>query len=152
MRIRTATAKELDAIAGPYRAELKIKKVKRAKKPKPVGERDLVNVLLRSLKINTPYPFYIFVDRDSGQERHTKSGWDFLLAARGLVRFVEAKKEMNSLTTFQQVTKREIEHAECKCLTLRFVNVRSLTDFDVLFEGGKVFRGTSIQVKDIFSV
>ncbi|MBK7363051.1 MAG: hypothetical protein IPJ01_12210 [Micavibrio sp.] len=89
------------------------------KKNKP-GERDFVNKLLRAVENNTVEPVFIFVDRDSGQERHTKSGFDFLILWRGQVVFVEAKSHKGVLSDYQKLTAAKIAAANGHCLAIHF--------------------------------
>lgn len=148
--LRAATAKELSKGGSVFIDDRRITKNEAkkifGKKLKPFDaprkrkvkklptERELVNVLLREIKINTPYPVYIFIDRDSGQMRNTKSGWDFLLSAKGFTYFCEAKIENAPLRPFQILTKREIDFAATPYFTVRFKNIKSLFDCDIFIE------------------
>lgn len=164
--MRAATAKELSKGNSTFVEDRRVTKAEAkkifGKKLKPFDERkkrkvkklpterELVNTLLRQIKINTPFPVYIFVDRDSGQVRNTKSGWDFLISAKGLTFFCEAKIENAPLRPFQALTKREIDFAGSSFFTVRFKDVKSLTDCvvsvtypDAWGEYAKVFRMAS---------
>jgi len=89
-------------------------------KKKLLNERQLVNLLVKALKKNSP-GIYIHVDRDSGNMRHTSSGWDFLAAMNGRVVFCECKvSKTNSgkLTDWQKYTRLEIQRGKNKFLVL----------------------------------
>lgn len=88
------------------------------KKKKPT-ERELVNRLIKAIKANTREPVYVFVDRDSGVQRHTKSGWDFCLTWKGRTVFIEAKVKTKQ-SDFQKLTQKEIEAAGGTYLLLHF--------------------------------
>lgn len=90
------------------------------KAEKKVNERDAVNRLTAAIVRNTPGA-YVYVDRDAGGPRHTRSGWDFLVAHHGRVAFVEAKVgDETKLTDWQQYTQREVASAGCPYHTIRF--------------------------------
>ncbi len=88
-------------------------------KKKPLKERQLVNLLVKALKKNSP-GIYIHVDRDSGAMRHTSSGWDFLAAMNGKVVFCECKIENGKLTDWQKLVRTELTLAKVPHEVLRF--------------------------------
>lgn len=83
-------------------------------------ERAHVNTLIKAMQKNSPEPFYVFIDRDAGAQRHTSSGWDFLLAYKGRVVFVEAKEENGKLSDWQEFTQKLIVTVETRYAVLRF--------------------------------
>lgn len=85
-------------------------------------ERGHVNALIKAMQKNSPEPFYVFIDRDAGAQRHTSSGWDFLLAYKGRVVFVEAKEENGKLSTWQELTQAQIRATGTRYVVLRFWN------------------------------
>lgn len=89
-------------------------------KPKDVRERTAVNDLIKSLKKKKKSDVYIFVDRDAGEIRHTKSGWDFLIARGPYCVFVEAKVGAGKLEEYQEFTRVEIKAAGGRYLVARF--------------------------------
>lgn len=89
------------------------------KTKKPLNERQLVNLLIKALKKNSP-GIYIHVDRDSGNMRHTSSGWDFLAVWNGRTVFCECKIGKGKLTDWQKLTQLEIQKAKGKYKVLRF--------------------------------
>lgn len=89
-------------------------------KKKLLNERQLVNLLIKALKKNSP-GIYIHVDRDSGNMRHTSSGWDFLAVWEGRTVFCECKIGNGKLTDWQQLTETEIGLAGGDFKVLRFV-------------------------------
>ena len=89
------------------------------KTPKHLTERALVNKLIKALQANS-HRVYVHVDRDSGSQRHTSSGWDFLLAADGRVVFCEAKKENGNLSDWQKFTAAQIIAARSRFVVVRF--------------------------------
>lgn len=93
---------------------------KRPKKQKSGGERERVNLLLAALKKNAASPLFIFVDRDSGVERHTRSGFDFCLTYKGQTVFVEAKSDKGKLSPFQELTRRQVDNAGGRFIVCRF--------------------------------
>lgn len=93
---------------------------------KPALERPCVNKLVAAIRINSP-PVYIHIDRDSGSERHTSSGWDFQMSRQGLVMYIEAKMENKPLTSWQKFTRAEVEAAGSPYKVVRF------------YEGGTFF-------------
>ncbi len=119
-------------------------------KPKDVPERTAVNALIKSLKKKKKSDVYIFVDRDSGSQRHTSSGWDFLIARGPYCVFVEAKVGPGKLTEYQELTRLEVKAAGGRYIVARFsedgervsidarparaVSAVTLADF---FRGGK---------------
>lgn len=105
--------------------------MKPRRKQTPLNERALTNVLLRELQKSTLGAVYAFVDRDTGAERHTRSGFDFLLVFRGKVLFCEAKRENALLTPYQTETKMRIEIAQGKYAVVRYRNIKSLSDFEI---------------------
>jgi len=115
-----------------------------------VAERAAVNQLIKALKKKKQSDVYIFVDRDAGGQRHTSSGWDFLIVRGPYCAFVEAKVGPGKLTEYQEFTRAEVKAAGGRYLIARFsedglrvaVDARpsrlvsdiSLADF---FRGGK---------------
>lgn len=89
------------------------------KTPKNLTERALVNKLIKALQANS-HRVYIHVDRDSGSQRHTSSGWDFLFASDGRVVFVEAKTEKGKLSEWQDFTRAQITAARSKFVVVHF--------------------------------
>ena len=89
------------------------------KTPKNLTERTLVNKLIKAIQANS-HRVYIHVDRDSGSQRHTSSGWDFLLAADGWVVFVEAKTEKGKLSEWQDFTRAQIIAARSDYIVVHF--------------------------------
>lgn len=83
-------------------------------------ERALVNLLIKSIVANSPCQVYTHVDRDSGSERHTSSGWDFLLARGGLVVFCEAKMEKGKLSDWQNYVAAAVSASGGHYLVVRF--------------------------------
>lgn len=83
------------------------------KKSKPLNERQLVNLFIKALKKNSP-GIYVHVDRDSGNMRHTASGWDFLAIWEGKTVFCECKIAKGKLTDWQKLTRVEIQKAKGK--------------------------------------
>lgn len=61
---------------------------------------------------------YIFVDKDS-PDRRFASGWDFVIACRGKVCFVEAKRDKGALSDFQKLTREEARRAGVRFCVLR---------------------------------
>lgn len=84
------------------------------------SERSAVNNLINAVKRKKKSDVYIFVDRDSGQERHTSSGWDFLIARGPYCVFVEAKVGAGKLTEYQEFTRAEVKAAGGRYVVLRF--------------------------------
>jgi hypothetical protein len=82
-------------------------------------ERALVNKLTKAILKNSPKT-YIHIDRDSGSQRHTSSGFDFLLALHNRVVFCEAKIEKKSLSTWQEFTKAQVTAADVAYRVIRF--------------------------------
>jgi hypothetical protein len=107
---------------------------KRWPRKKLPDERALVNALIQQMKINTPYNFYYFIDRDSGQVRNTKSPWDFHLMRNGITKYYEAKVEDGELRPHQRLSRKEITLAGGYYGVPRFRNVKSLLDCDVYLE------------------
>lgn len=68
------------------------------------NERAHVNALIKAIQHNSSGT-YVYIDRDAGSQRHTSSGWDFLLAWNGRVAFCEAKEENAKLTDWQELTR-----------------------------------------------
>ena len=116
-----------------------------------VAERAAVNELIKVLKKQKKSDIYVFIDRDAGGQRHTSSGWDFLICRGPYCAFVEAKVGPGKLTEYQEFTRAEVKAAGGRYLIARFsedgqrvsidaqpprlVSAASLTDF---FRGGKV--------------
>lgn len=94
-------------------------KVKRNKSGK-AAERPAVNKLIDTLRKKKKSDVYIFVDRDSGSERHTSSGWDFLIVRGPYCVFVEAKVGAGRLTEYQEFTRAEVKAAGGRYVVLRF--------------------------------
>ena len=101
--------------------------IKSKRKRNPLDERKLVNLLLAALKKTGV--FYSFVDRDSGQMRHTQSGFDFFLAFGGRVVLYEAKIEKGKLSDFQKYTEKMAGFSGTPYKVLRFFDVKKTTDF-----------------------
>lgn len=89
-------------------------------KPRDVLERNAVNHLIKILKKKKKSDVYFFVDRDSGQMRHTSSGWDFLIARGPYCVFVEAKVGPGKLTEYQEFTRLEVKAAGGQYVIARF--------------------------------
>ncbi len=85
-----------------------------------VAERAAVNNLLKELRKKMQAGAYIYVDRDAGGQRHTSSGWDFLLARGPYAVFVEAKVGPGKLTEYQEFTRAEVQAAGGRYLVARF--------------------------------
>lgn len=86
-----------------------------------VAERAAVNNLIEIIKKKKKKSdVYIFVDRDSGQLRHTSSGWDFLMARGPYCVFVEAKVGSGKLTEYQEFTRAEVKAAGGRYIVIRF--------------------------------
>jgi hypothetical protein len=136
----------------PFDAPRKPRKKAGEKLPE---ERDLVNQLIQQLKINTRFPFYYFIDRDSGQMRSTKSPWDFQLSWHGFIRYFEAKVEDGKLRPAQVMAKKEIEMSGGYYGIPRFRNVKSLTDCEIHLEAEgkktKIFRMATVTFTDLFT-
>jgi hypothetical protein len=84
------------------------------------AERKAVNALLNALRKKYKSQLYIFVDRDAGEMRHTKSPWDFLLARGPYVVFVEAKVGAGRLEEWQEYSQAEVKAAGGRYLVARF--------------------------------
>ena len=84
------------------------------------AERKAVNALLTALKKKKKSDLYIFVDRDAGEMRHTKSPWDFLLARGPYVVFVEAKVGAGKLEEWQEYARLEVKAAGGQYVVARF--------------------------------
>lgn len=84
-------------------------------------ERAHVNALVKVLQKNSP-GVYVYIDRDAGSERHTSSGFDFLLAKNDTVVFCEAKEEKGKLSDWQEFTRALIKSAKTPYLVVRFWN------------------------------
>lgn len=93
---------------------------------KKLKERDLVNSLIINLRYNERSKVYVYVDRDCGARRHTRSGWDFLAAKNSRVVFCEAKLQNNDLTDWQRVIEIENKIANNKYAVLRFLENRKV--------------------------
>lgn len=128
---------------------------KKRKAKKLPDERALVNILIRQMKINTPYNFYYFIDRDTGQVRNTKSPWDFQLMRNGITRYFEAKVEDGELRPAQKMARKEITLAGGYYGVPRFRNVKGPLDCDVYLEAEekktKKFRIATATFSDLFS-
>jgi hypothetical protein len=108
------------------------------------GERELTSALIKKLKINSP-GVYVHVDRDSGNMRHTASGWDFLATINKDTIFFECKVGKNALTEWQTLTRLEIAKAGGRYVVLRFpANVTDAKDFTITRDNG-----TSIHVENV---
>jgi hypothetical protein len=83
-------------------------------------ERAHVNALIKAMQKNSPEPFYVYIDRDAGNMRHTSSGWDFHLSYNGMTVYCEAKEETEKLSDWQELTKALIEKAETPYFVVRF--------------------------------
>ena len=102
-------------------------------------ERAHVNALVKAMQKNSPFPFYAYIDRDAGSERHTSSGWDAHLSLIGRSVYFEAKEEKKKLSSYQLFTKALIESTGTLYHVVRF------------WEGGEYFTindGPSIETKD----
>jgi hypothetical protein len=83
-------------------------------------ERAHVNALIKAMQKNSPEPFYVYIDRDAGAQRHTSSGWDFHLSYNGMTVYCEAKEEKGKLSDWQELTQAIIKKAETPYLVVRF--------------------------------
>lgn len=83
-------------------------------------ERAFVNALVKAILKNSFSGVYVHIDRDAGGERHTSSGWDFLLACHGLVVFCEAKIEKGRLSDWQEFVRAAVLASKTPYLVIRF--------------------------------
>ena len=84
-------------------------------------ERAHVNALIKVLRENqVDPPFYVFIDRDAGNARHTSSGWDFHLSRNGKTVYCEAKEENGKLSDWQEFTRAMIHLAGSPYRVVRF--------------------------------
>lgn len=84
-------------------------------------ERALVNKLTKAIQKNSPR-VYIHIDRDSGAQRHTSSGWDMMLASSDHVVLCEAKMEKGRLSDWQEFVRSLATDAAVKYRVVRFTN------------------------------
>lgn len=82
-------------------------------------ERAFVNALVKAVQDNS-HRVYVYIDRDSGKERHTSSGFDFILVSDGRAVFCEAKVEKGKLSTWQEFIKATIADSKTPYRVVRF--------------------------------
>ena len=111
-----------------------------------VAERAAVNNLIKELRKKMQAGIYVYVDRDAGAQRHTSSGWDFLICRGPYVVFVEAKVGPGRLTEYQDFTRAEVQAAGGRYIVARF----SEDGQRVSVDGGPSRLVSAISVADFF--
>ncbi|TXH52170.1 MAG: hypothetical protein E6Q97_16755 [Desulfurellales bacterium] len=111
-----------------------------------VAERAAVNNLVKELRKKYRDGVYVFIDRDAGGQRHTSSGWDFLICRGPYAVFVEAKVGPGKLTEYQELTRAEVQAAGGCYLVARF----SEDGKRVAVDGGPARAVAGISTADFF--